>query len=128
MTRIKEKIEGKDKFWDILEVMIDETFNITASYQDIIVLCYSGLAIDYSMEKWEAIYQPYYQWLEDILNTAIKNKEILSDVNVKWTAKLIINLVEDAAERFYISLEQDDCLETFKAETFNFLKRSLSKG
>lgn len=128
LTRIKEKIEGKDKFLDILEVMIDETFNITASYQDIIVLCYSGLAIDYSMEKWEAIYQPYYQWLEDILNTAIKNKEVLNDVNVKWTAKLIINLVEDAAERFYINLEQDDCLETFKVETFNFLKRSLSRG
>ena len=122
---IKEKTKGKENFWDVLEVVIDETFNITDSYKDIIVLCYSGLAIDYSMEKWESIYQPYYHWFEDILNKAIKSNEIFREINVKWTAKLIINLVENAAERFYISLEQDDTLEVFKGEIFNFLKRSL---
>ncbi|MEH7341533.1 TetR/AcrR family transcriptional regulator, partial [Priestia megaterium] len=36
-----------------------------------------------------------------------------------------INLIENAAERFYIGLEQDDTLEVFKFEIFNFLKRSL---
>ncbi|SFH57089.1 transcriptional regulator, TetR family [Priestia megaterium] len=122
---IKENTQGKENFWDVLEVVIDKTFNITNSYKDIIVLCYSGLAIDYSMEKWESIYQPYYHWFEEILNKGIKNNEIISDINVKWTAKLIINLIENAAERFYIGLEQDDTLEVFKFEIFNFLKRSL---
>ncbi|MEV2340202.1 TetR family transcriptional regulator [Paenibacillus larvae] len=125
---IKEKIQGKDSFWDVLEVVIDETFNITEAYKNIIVLCYSGLAIDYSMEKWEAIYQPYYHWLEDILNKAIKNNEIIGGINVKSTAKIIINLVENAAERFYISLEQVDNLKLFKEEIFNFLKRSLFRA
>lgn len=122
---IKEKTQGKENFWDVLEVVIDETFNITDSYKDVIVLCYSGLAIDYSMEKWESIYQPYYSWLEDIINKAINNNEIFSDINVKWTARLIINLVENAAERYYISHEQNETLEAFKAEIFKFLKRSL---
>lgn len=122
---IKEQIQGKEHFWDILKIVIDETFNITDEYRDVIILCYSGLAIEYSMEKWESIYQPYYEWLEDILNKAIKNNEIISDINVKWTAKIILNLVESAAERYYISLEQVDTLEVFKAEIFNFLKRSL---
>jgi AcrR family transcriptional regulator len=122
---IKEKIQGKETFWDVLEIVIDETFNITDAHKDVIVLCYSGLAIDYSMEKWELIYQPYYHWLEDLITKAIKNNEIISDINVKWTARIIINLVENAAERFYISHEQDDTLEVYKAEIFNFLKRSL---
>jgi AcrR family transcriptional regulator len=122
---IKEKVQGKENFWDVLEVVMDETFNITDSYKEVIVLCYSGLAIDYSMEKWESIYQPYYSWLEDLINRAIKNNQIISDINVKWTARIIINLVENAAERFYISLEQDETLEVFKAEIFKFLKRSL---
>ncbi|WHY77573.1 TetR family transcriptional regulator [Neobacillus sp. WH10] len=122
---IKEKIQGKDNFWNILEIMIDETFNITDAYKDVIVLCYSGLAIDYSMEKWEAIYQTYYHWLEEIITNAINKKEIISDINVKWTARIIINLVENAAERYFISYEQDDAQEVYKTELFNFLKRSL---
>jgi len=122
---VKEKVQGKETFWDILEIMINETFIITNEYKDIIILCYSGLAIDYSMEKWETIYQPYYNWLEDILNKAIQHNEIIEDMNVKWTAKTIINLVENASERFYISQGQDDTLEVFKAEVFNFIKRSL---
>jgi AcrR family transcriptional regulator len=122
---IKEKIQGKENFWNVLEIMIDETFNITDVYKDVIVLCYSGLAIDYSMEKWEAIYQTYYYWLEGIITNAINKKEIISDINVKWTARIIINLVENAAERYFISYEQDDALEVYKTEIFNFLKRSL---
>lgn len=125
---IQEKIQGKENFWDVLEVVIDETFNITDAYKNIIVLCYSGLAIDYSMEKWESIYQPYYNWLEDLINKAIKNNQILSDINVKWTARVMINLVENAAERFYISHVQDDTLEVYKAEIFKFLKRSLVRA
>ncbi|MFJ5717667.1 TetR family transcriptional regulator [Neobacillus sp. NPDC093127] len=122
---VKEKIQEKETFWDILEIMINETFIITNEYKDIIILCYSGLAIDYSMEKWETIYQPYYNWLEDILNKAIHHNEIIEDINVKWTAKTIINLVENASERFYISQGQEDTLEVFKVEVFNFIKRSL---
>ncbi|KQU16986.1 MULTISPECIES: TetR family transcriptional regulator [Peribacillus] len=122
---IKEKIQTEKNFWDVLEVVIDETFNVTDAHKDVIVLCYSGLAIDYSMEKWESIYQPYYSWLEDIIDNAIKNNQIISDINVKWTARMIINLIENSAERFFISHEQDDTLEVFKGEIFNFLKRAL---
>ncbi|MFD2681703.1 TetR family transcriptional regulator [Bacillus seohaeanensis] len=128
LEAVKDEIQGKETFWDVLEVVIDETFKITDAYKDVIVLCYSGLAIDYSMEKWESIYQPYYEWLEDIINTAIHNNEIINDINVKWTARTIINLIENASERFYISHEQDNSLNVVKNEIFNFIKRSLFRG
>jgi AcrR family transcriptional regulator len=128
LEAVKDEIQGKETFWDVLEVVIDETFKITDVYKDVIVLCYSGLAIDYSMEKWESIYQPYYEWLEDIINTAIDNNEIINDINVKWTARTIINLIENASERFYISHEQDNSLNVVKNEIFNFIKRSLFRG
>jgi AcrR family transcriptional regulator len=128
LEAVKDEIQGKETFWDVLEVVIDETFKITDAYKDVIVLCYSGLAIDHSMEKWESIYQPYYEWLEDIINTAIHNNEIISDINVKWTARTIINLIENASERFYISHEQDNSLNVVKNEIFNFIKRSLFRG
>jgi AcrR family transcriptional regulator len=128
LEAVKDEIQGKETFWDVLEVVIDETFKITDAYKDVIVLCYSGLAIDHSMEKWESIYQPYYEWLEDIINAAIHNNEIFSEINVKWTARTIINLIENASERFYISHEQDNSLKVVKNEIFNFIKRSLFRG
>ncbi|WP_106766943.1 TetR family transcriptional regulator [Paenibacillus faecalis] len=127
LDMIKKETAGKENFWAILEVIINETFKITDSYKDIIVFCYSGLAIEHSMEKWEAIYSPYYDWLEDLLNKAIENNEITSDIHVKWTAKLLINLIENAAERFYIGLEQEESLDVFKIGIYNFIKRSLLK-
>lgn len=128
LERIKEKAESKEKLWDALEIVIDETFKITEEHKDVIVLCYSGLAIDHSLEKWEAIYQPYYQWLENLLNQAVQANEIVADLHVKWTAKTLINMIENAAERYYIGLEQDDSLEAFKHELLIFLKRALFKA
>lgn len=128
LERIKEKAESKKKLWDALEIVVDETFKITEEYKDVIVLCYSGLAIEHSLEKWEAIYQPYYRWFENLLNQAVQANEIEADLNVKWTAKTMINMIENAAERFYIGLEQDDSLEAFKRELLIFLKRALFKS
>lgn len=127
LERIKEKTQTKEKLWDVLEVVIDETFHITKTYKDVIVFCYSGLAIEHSMEKWEAIYQPYYEWLEELLENAKRNNEIIADIHVKWTSRIIINMIENASERFYIGLEQDDTLESFKREIFSFIKRALLK-
>jgi AcrR family transcriptional regulator len=125
LDQIKGRLHGDEDFWTVLDILIDETFLITERHKDIIVLCYSGLAIDHSMEKWETIYQPYYSWLEKIINKAIANHEVTEGINSKWTARTIINLVENTAERFYIGFEQDENVEVYKKEIFTFLKRSL---
>lgn len=126
LKEIKKRVTGKDDFWSQLQVYIDETYSITDEYKDVLVLCYSGFAFDYSMETWEKVYQPYYEWFEEILNRAIENKDITPDINVKWTAKTIINLAENAAERFYIAKDQDITLEESQNQLFRFLQRSLS--
>ncbi|WP_338752789.1 TetR family transcriptional regulator [Bacillus sp. FJAT-52991] len=125
LHEIKTGTENIQNFWEIIRIMIDETFKLTKTHKEVIVLCYSGLAIDHSMEKWETIYQPYYYWLETILEKAITNQEIVRGINVNWTAKMIIGLMESGAERFYFS-EDESKLEAFKEETFSFLKRSLA--
>lgn len=125
LDRIKGKISRDLGFWDSLKVVIDEIYSSTEENKDIIVLCYSGLAIDHSMEVWETIYYPYYQWFETLLSKAIERNEIVSGINVNWTAKMIINFVENAAERFYIGQDHELTLEASKSEVFQFLQRSL---
>ncbi|MDQ9095827.1 TetR family transcriptional regulator [Bacillus licheniformis] len=125
LDHIKSKVDGTMSFWTALDIMIDETFNMTELHQDIIVLCYSGLAFDHSMEKWEAIYQPYYSWLEGLIEKAVEKNEVIPAINVRWTARMIINFVENTAERYYIGAENDEELSVFKKEIFTFLKRSI---
>ncbi|MEC0685232.1 TetR family transcriptional regulator, partial [Bacillus haynesii] len=114
LDHIKSKVDGTMSFWTALNIMIDETFNMTELHQDIIVLCYSGLAFDHSMEKWEAIYQPYYSWLEGLIEKAVEKNEVIPDINVRWTARTIINFVENIAERYYIGAEKDEEISVFK--------------
>ena len=125
LEKIKERAKTATDFLSTLEVMIDETYKTTDEYRDVLVLCYSGLAFDYSLETWEAIYLPYYNWFEEVLNQAVRKEEVIKQLNVKWTAKTMINLIENAAELFYIGREQDVTLEQSKEELFQFLKRSL---
>ncbi|MGE8207799.1 TetR family transcriptional regulator [Heyndrickxia sp. NPDC080065] len=124
--KMKEKISDQDSFWKVLEEVISVTFETTEDYKDILVLCYSGLAIEHSMEKWEMIYQPFYQWFEEHLNKAIERQEVISSIDVKLTTKMIINLMENTAERYFIGNEHDALEEDYQAEIFRFIKRSLS--
>ena len=126
LSNIKKRVVDTSTFWEKIKVFIDETYRITDEYKDVLVLCYSGLALEYSLETWETIYQPYYQWFEDILQNAIAQEEIISSFHVEWTSKMIINLVENAAERFYIAKDQDMDLQDSKEELFRFLERSFS--
>lgn len=126
MEKIKENTKKHTDFSDFLQTFIEAIYNITDEYKDVIVLCYSGLAIDHSMEIWESIYQPYYEWFEIELKRGIEQGEIIAQNNVQWTSKLIINLVENAAERFFIGRDQDMTKEQSMTEVFHFVHRSLT--
>ncbi|MDP4097093.1 TetR family transcriptional regulator [Paenibacillus sp. P96] len=125
MEKVKDKTKSRKDFSEFLRIFIEEIYNITDEYKDVIVLVYSGLAIDHSMEIWETIYKPYYEWFEDEMLQAMDNKEVIADLNIAWTSKLVINLVENAAERFFIGRDQDITREQSQTEVFQFLKRSM---
>lgn len=46
-----------------------------------------GLAFDYSLETWEAIYLPYYNWFEEVLNEAVKKKKSSSSLTLNGQLK-----------------------------------------
>ncbi|WP_264737880.1 TetR family transcriptional regulator [Cytobacillus firmus] len=128
LDRMKRKVQGGESFWSTLGTVIDETFKVTDEHKDIIVLVYSGLAVNHSLEKWEEVYRPYYEWLEIEISKAVQKEEIYADINVKWTSRTIINLIENAAERYYIGGEQDESLTVYKEELFKFIRKSLITG
>ncbi|MBM7586089.1 AcrR family transcriptional regulator [Bacillus pakistanensis] len=125
LERIKSKDTEGESFWYFLDNLIEETFTITEEHKEVITLCYSGLAIEHSMEKWEAIYEPYYHWMESTIEKAISKGEIQEQININLTAQFIINMIENTAERYYMTSEHEDSVGMHKKEIFTFIKRSL---
>ena len=125
LSNLEHRVSEDESFWNVLHIYIEETFEMTNKHKDVLSLCYAGLAFDYSMETWEKIYDPLYVWFEQLLEKAITNREVKNQIPISWTTKLIVNCVENAAERFYISNDQHMTVDDSKKELFNFINRSL---
>ena len=127
LLEIKQKTHCNLSFWDALHTVIEVTFNVTKSYQNVLVLCYSGFALNCSFEIWEKTYNPYYEWFEEQVYNAQQRGEILPHHNVKRTVSMIINLIEDSAERLYLFRAQEGSIEDIKRDLFLFIKNALTK-
>ncbi|MBA4535726.1 TetR family transcriptional regulator [Bacillus aquiflavi] len=122
---IKRKSASSHSFLSLLHIIVEETFSATDYASDVLVLCYSGFAIGNAFEEWETIYEPYYEWFEQELNIAKKRNEVRQDLNTRQTVRMIINLIENTAERLYLSHEKDISAELMKIELLSFLKHAI---
>lgn len=123
MNRISDAMPFDQK----LATIIDVTFENTEKYKEIIVLCYSGLAYGHSFEKWEEMYTPYYNWMEKQLKLAQEQKEIAREIKIEFSVRVIINMIEQTADRMYLSnsITGVENFEDLKQELFKFVKRAL---
>lgn len=125
LNNLKEKVCQTSDFWTSLQQYIDEVYSMTEQHREILIICYAGAAFDYTMAMWEHIYSSYYEWFGHLLQTAIDSGMIEADTNVEWTAKLLINMVEGEAERYYIGDDKETSAERSKEKLYEFIRRSL---
>lgn len=123
IDRVKDPMSFDKK----LEAIIDVTFENTERYKEIIVLCYSGLAYGHSFEKWEKMYNPYYNWMGEQLRAAQEQNEIATDIKIEFNVRVIINMIEQTADRMYLSnsITGFENYKDLKDELFKFIKRAL---
>ncbi|MFC7392213.1 TetR family transcriptional regulator [Scopulibacillus cellulosilyticus] len=127
LEELKSETADTNNIWEQLNDLINVTFDITQRYKELIIFCYSGLAFFHSFEKWEDIYLPYYQWLEDKLNQAKERKEIDASIRTASVVRMIIGVTEHTAENLLLSKERvdDQNVSQFKEDLFKFIKKSL---
>lgn len=124
---IKQQITPETRFEDQIQSMVEATFTVTKRYKQVLALCYSGLAIG-GLITWEKLYQPYYEWVDQLLTEAVNRGEIRSNIRqIRVTSKLLIGLMEEAAEQLYLFDDNDEQAEIYKQETIEFIKRALMK-
>lgn len=106
---------------EIIKVM----FAFTKTYKDLNKLMYSGLTQTEHIKDWETIYAPVYQWMEELLASHQQAGSLREDLNVRYIAKILIGMIEAAAEQNYLFYDQDPALI---AEYRNELKKFVNNA
>ena len=90
------------------------------------ILILSFYILKNGFDRWEEIYRPYYDWLENKLVTAVEEGSLETRVELSHLTRMIINLVEDTAETDYLSNKEEELIEESKRQVLLFLKSSLT--
>jgi len=126
MAIVQKSVEESATFPVQLEQLVEAIFQVTHDYHEIQALIYSGLASTEHLKEWETVYAPFYQWISERLQEAKDAGIIRSSIHADRTAKMIIGLVESAAEQIYLyDSEQEDQARIQQAEVNDFLRHAL---
>ncbi|MGG2056695.1 TetR family transcriptional regulator [Lysinibacillus pakistanensis] len=123
---IKEGISIQEPFPKQLEKVVDIVFSLTEDYRDVFALIYAGITQTEHMKEWENIYAPYYEWMNNFLYEAQQQGIIRPSLNTTRSSKLIIGLVESAAEQIYLYDDsEEESIRLQKLELLDFLHHAL---
>lgn len=126
MDIVKETVQADVSFTMKLEQLVEAIFSVARDYNEIQALIYSGLASTEHLKEWETVYAPFYKWISDLLAEARADGVIRSTLQVDQTAKLLIGLVESAAEQVYLyDVTEEAQVSSQKAEVLSFLTHAL---
>lgn len=125
LTIMEERVTADQKFDEKIAAIVDATFEITAEYKDVLALCYSGLSLSGALQEWEKIYEPYYRWMDRLLEEAVRNKEIRPCIRIRITSKMLIGVMEESAEQVYLFDKHYDGSREYREELKLFIIQGL---
>jgi len=126
ITAINDGISKQEPFAKQLEKVVDIVFSLTEEYRDVFALIYAGITQTEHMKEWENIYAPYYEWMNHFLAEAQQQGTIRASLNTTRSSKLIIGLVESAAEQIYLYDDsEEETIRLQKLELLDFLHHAL---
>lgn len=126
MKAINEKVQKDRALTEKLSQLIDAIFYVTGEFRDVCALVYAGLSSTEQMSRWEEIYMPLYELVGEMLADSQSRQQIRETIDVKRTARLVIGVVESAAEQVYLYDAFDAENEASqKAELLIFLESAL---
>jgi len=126
IATLDEGISSHKPFEQQLEEVVEMVFLITKDYGDIVALIYAGIAQTEHLKEWENIYAPYYDWMSHLLLSGQQQGMIRDSIDPTRSAKLMIGLIESAAEQIYLFDDsKDETMKLLKVELIDFLSHAL---
>lgn len=126
MTTLKDTVQENASFEIKLEQIVEAIFQVCREYNELQALIYAGLASTEHLKEWETVYEPVYKWMRELLTDAKKAGLIRQTMHIDHTVKIMIGLVESAAEQIYLyDMPKEDMARVQKSEVTKFLKHAL---
>lgn len=109
-----------------LSQLVEAIFQVTGEYREVSALVYAGISTTEHISEWETIYTPLYDLVASMLETNKNRQFIRESVDVARTSRLMIGLIESAAEQVFLYDVYDPQNEAnHKAELLTFLEHAL---
>lgn len=103
VSQVKLTVNENAPLEDQLIQIIDCVFKLNKKYHDIFAFLYTGITqTDAHLKEWESIYEPFYTWMRAFLSNHKENGQISPSIDIEITSKLLIGLIESAAEQVYL--------------------------
>lgn len=126
MEQVKASVQTSAPFPEQLEQFVAAVFQITNEYREIHALIYAGLASTEHIREWETVYEPFYYWVSEFLKAGKASGAVRDSLHVKNSSKLVIGLIESAAEQVYLyDQTEEDQAAAQKSEVLDFLIHAL---
>lgn len=121
-TEIKST-ELEEQLYQLIHIIFDHT----DKYKELTKLVYTGLTQTQYLGDWEQIYDPLYHWIEALLLQAKEKAEIRAQINITYAAKIMIGMIESAAEQIYLfDNNEEKLIEAHRNELYNMVCNALS--
>ena len=114
---LKQATQSKAFFRGLIELV----FEITEKYQQIITFLYSGMSYYHSLESWEAIYDPYYLWLEERFVKYQKTGELRRTMETSTMVQFTLGIIEHSAETFYLFKRENGDVKKIKEDLLEYI-------
>ena len=126
MDIVQENVQDDATFHEKLAQLVDAIFHVAKEYNEIQALIYAGLASTEHLKEWETVYAPFYRWISTLLTKAEQADVVRKTMNIDRTAKLVIGLIESAAEQVYLYDNTDEVeVKRQKEEVLSFVFHAL---
>lgn len=126
IKEIKANVDIDVSLNEQMSQLLGSIFKVTSEFRDVSALVYAGLSSTEHMNEWEKIYSPLYDLVAAMLENNKKRQLVRDTVDANCSSKLVVGLIESAAEQVYLYDAYDSQKEkNQKAELLTFLVQAL---
>ncbi|MGH8052551.1 MAG: TetR family transcriptional regulator [Stenotrophomonas sp.] len=127
LQRLHEQLDGLSPAAQ-LDALAGAIFAVVEEQHQVVALLYSGMTQTDEMRRWEAIYAPLYDWLQQVLEQARAEGAVAANVQPRYAARVLVGAIEAAAEQvhLYAATAPEDA-QAHRAELERFIRAGLGR-
>lgn len=111
---------------EFLTNLTDLMYHLTLKHKKLIGFIYSGTAYYSAFKEWEALYIPFYGWLEEKLAYYKTQQKLKTVFDLPYLTNYIIGLLEHGAEQVHLMETQGFTEKVSKEQLTTFIYEAIA--